>query len=149
MIGVHHEANVQSSGVCALNARPSPFPADQGAGRANATPTYDVFLCHNTRDKERLRDLNVRLRQEFGLETFFDESELIGGQIWSRHIQEALAASRSCAVCLGPGGWGPYQLDHEAEPALARAKNDPDFVVIPVLLPGMQPEQMMILEDFF
>lgn len=112
-------------------------------------PNYDVFLCHNNRDKAKLRELNERLRHEFALNTFFDESELVGGQVWTQRIERALASSKSCAICLGPNGWGPFQLDHEARPALERQRGDPAFTVIPVLLPGMQPEHMMTLADFF
>jgi hypothetical protein len=112
-------------------------------------PSYDVFLCHNSRDKSRLRELNQRLRHEFGLTTFFDESELVGGRAWTEHIQRALASSKSCAICLGSNGWGPFQLEGEARPALERQYHDQSFVVIPVLLPGMNPEHMMVLKDFF
>ena len=111
--------------------------------------TYDVFLCHNSHDKTKLRELNERLRHEFALTTFFDESELVGGQVWTQHIERALASSRSCAICLGPNGWGPFQLDREARPALERQGTEPGFTVIPVLLPGMQPGHMMTLADFF
>ncbi len=116
-------------------------------GAVSGEPLYDVFLCHNSREKERLRELNHRLRPEFGLRTFFDESELVGGRAWTEHIQRALASSKTCAVCLGPDGWGPFQLEGEAKPALERQKSDPEFAVIPVLLPGMKPEHMMVLED--
>jgi TIR domain len=115
----------------------------------NHQPVYDVFLCHNNRDKPKLRELNERLRHEFALNTFFDQSELVGGQVWAQHIELALASSRSCAICLGPNGWGPFQLENEARPALERHRTEAAFTVIPVLLPGMQPEHMMTLADFF
>ena len=115
----------------------------------NLQPVYDVFLCHNNRDKAKLQELNERLRHEFALNTFFDQSELVGGQAWAQHIEVALASSRSCAICLGPNGWGPFQLENEARPALERHRSDATFTVIPVLLPGMQPEHMLTLADFF
>jgi hypothetical protein len=110
---------------------------------------YDVFLCHNNRDKETIKVIDERLIQEFEFRTFFDESELIGGEDWDARIRASMDASRTCAIILGPTGWGPYQLDREAVPALARQKADPSFRVIPVLLPGVDQREMLRLDEFF
>src|ERR1700685_3843059 len=97
---------------------------------------YEVFLCHNSKDKEQIRRVNEQLRHQFGVQTFLDESVLVGGEQWEQTINRALAGSRTCAITLGGSGWGPYQLEHEAKPALARRASDPNFRVIPVMLPG-------------
>ena len=62
---------------------------------------FDVFLCHNDKDKPLLEDLNQRLRQEFGIRTFLDESAIVGGSEWEKVIRAALASSRTCAIILG------------------------------------------------
>ena len=97
----------------------------------NLQPKCDVFLCHNNHDKAKLRELNERLRHEFELNTFFDQSELVGAQVWAQHIELALASSRSCAICLGPSGWGPFQLENEARIALERHRTEAAFPVNP------------------
>jgi len=109
----------------------------------------DVFLCHNSQDKEAVRTINQILRQFYGLSTYLDEGSLVGGEEWERAIQAALARSRSCAVIVGPNGWGKYQLEHEVRPALRRRALEPAYRVIPVLLPGADVEALAEFGAFF
>jgi WD40 repeat protein len=109
----------------------------------------DVFLCHNSQDKEAVRNINQILRQHYGLSTYLDEGSLVGGEAWEQAIQRALARSRSCAVIVGPNGWGKYQLDHEVRPALRRRAQDPSYRVIPVLLPGVDVSALAEFGAFF
>jgi WD40 repeat protein len=110
---------------------------------------FDVFLCHNSADKEVIRAVNEILRQQYDLTTFVDESTIIGGDDWHDVVQAALARSSSCAVFLGVNGWGRYSLDGEARPALARRRGDPSFRVIPVLLPSASEVAMLELRELF
>lgn len=110
---------------------------------------YDVFLCHNTKEKPTVRVINEALRQEYGLRTFLDESTIVGGQDWENSIETAIAQSKTCAILLGINGWGPYQLIGEAKPFLERREQDPEFRVIPVLLAGAKPEELLDLREFF
>src|SRR4030095_3001192 len=115
-----------------------------------ATPSgYEVFLCHNSQDKDAVRTINEILRQEFGLSTYLDEAALVGGEAWEQGIQSALSSARACAVIVGPHGWGKYQLDHEARPAVRRRGVDSSFRVIPVLLPGVKVDVLSDFADFF
>ena len=110
---------------------------------------YDLFLCHNSQDKASVRAINEVLRQEFDLRTFLDESTLVGGEEWAAAIQGALADSAGCAVLIGENGWGQYQLDSEARPAMLRRQNDPGFRLIPVILPGAVEAAMAELPELF
>jgi WD40 repeat protein len=109
----------------------------------------DVFLCHNSQEKEAVRVINEALRQQYGLKTYLDEATLVPGAAWERAIQGALARSKSCAVIVGPCGWGKYQLDNEVRPAVRRRGTDPSFLVIPVLLPGANVQALTEFSDFF
>ena len=98
-------------------------------------PTYDVFLSHAGADKPAVEALAQKLRDEAGLRVFFDRWELVPGRPWQEALEKALAASRTCAVFLGPEGLGPW---HTAEMRVAlgqRVEKEPKRV-IPVLLPG-------------
>ena len=110
---------------------------------------YDVFLCHNSREKEAVRIINEALRQEFSLNTFLDEATFAGGEAWEQSIETALAGAKTCAVIVGPHGWGKYQLDHEVRPAVRRRNSDPAFRVVPVLLPGVNIEALCEFAEFF
>ena len=111
--------------------------------------TPDVFLCHNSKEKEAVRVINEILRQEYGLNTYLDESTLVSGEEWEAAIQGALARAKACAVIVGPNGWGKYQLDREARPAIRRHDCDAAFRVVPVLLPGASVDALTDLGDFF
>jgi WD40 repeat protein len=110
---------------------------------------YDVFLCHNSQDKPAVREINEVLRQEFDLQTFLDESTLVGGQEWAAAIANALAGSACCAVVLGERGWGEYQKTSEALPAVVRQRTDPAFRLVPVLLPGVSEAAMAEIPELF
>jgi WD40 repeat protein len=95
---------------------------------------YDVFLSHNGADKAAVQDIALRLRQA-GIEPFFDKWHLVPGEAWQEALERALDESRTCAVFLGPKGFGPWE-NVEMRAALSRRVADAEYRVIPVLLPG-------------
>src|SRR3954451_24372943 len=97
-------------------------------------PLYDVFLSHSSADKPAVEKLALKLR-EAGIEPFLDKWHLIPGDPWQEALEEALDASRTCAVFLGPKGLGAWQ-NEEMRSALETRVGDRAFRVIPVLLPG-------------
>ena len=48
-----------------------------------------VFLCHSSQDKPKVRGLYKRL-QEFGVEPWLDEENLLPGQKWELEIPKAV-----------------------------------------------------------
>lgn len=107
---------------------------------------FDVFLCHNSVDKEAVRTLNSRL-QEAGVRTWLDEEQLIPGMAWQVELEEQISAIGGAAVCVGGSGYGPWQ-SQELRAFLS------EFVergcrVIPVLLPeaGHAPELPIFLKQ--
>ena len=105
-----------------------------------ARTRYDVFLSHSSADKPAVEGIAKRLR-DHGLKVFLDKWHLIPGDPWQEALEEALAASETCAVFLGPSGISPWQ-NKEMRVALERAAKDRSARVIPVLLPGAsRPEE--------
>ena len=99
------------------------------------TRHYDVFLSHNSADKLAVQTLADRLRAA-GLAPFLDIWHLIPGTPWQEGIEEALEASATVAVFVGPSGITPWHSE-ELRAALDRAvRGRDDYRVIPVLLPG-------------
>jgi WD40 repeat protein len=105
---------------------------------ASTPRRFDVFLSYNRLDQEIVGWIAERLRQA-RLEPWFDAWCLVPGADWQRGIAEGLAASRSCAVLVGPADLGAW-ANQEVAVALDRAATDPDFRVFLVLLPGV-PER--------
>ena len=94
---------------------------------------YDVFLSHASADKPAVEALARRLRED-GIEPFLDRWHLIPGEPWQEALEDALAASRTCAVFVGKE-LGPWQ-NEEMRDALDERVRNKSFRVIPVLLPG-------------
>src|SRR5262245_34046890 len=109
---------------------------------------YHVFLSHSGADKPAVEDLALRLRQE-GVEPWLDKWHLIPGDPWMRALEDALDASDSCAVFVGPGGLGPWQ-NEEMRAAIDRRVREGRgrFRVIPVLLPGAERGERSRLPAF-
>ncbi len=58
-----------------------------------------VFLCHASTDKPKVRDLYRYLKRR-GINPWFDEEHLVGGQDWQVEIPKALATSDAIIICL-------------------------------------------------
>jgi WD40 repeat protein len=100
-----------------------------------AKPSFDIFLSHNSKDKTTVEAIAQRLEDDESLRTWLDRWNLIPGEPWQEAIEQALDASRTCAVFLGPGGLGPWE-NEEMRAALSTRVRHHEFRVIPVLLPG-------------
>lgn len=58
-----------------------------------------VFLCHSSTDKPKVRELYRYLKRR-GINPWFDEEHLVGGQDWQIEIPKALATSDAIIICL-------------------------------------------------
>jgi len=58
-----------------------------------------VFLCHASTDKPKVRELYRYLKKR-GIQPWFDEESLVGGQNWEVEIPKALATSDAIIICL-------------------------------------------------
>ena len=50
---------------------------------------FDVFLCHNSDDKDIIKLIAEKLEKE-GIKTWLDERELVGGDHWIKKLYETL-----------------------------------------------------------
>ena len=100
--------------------------------------SFHVFLSHSSDDKPAVEELARQLAKE-GIQPWLDKWHLIPGDPWQPVIEKALAESETCAVFVGPSGFGPWQ-NEEMRAAIDRRVRDTgrDFRVIPVLLPGAE-----------
>src|SRR5271166_5415685 len=105
---------------------------------------YHVFLSHSTPEKPAVEELAVRLRRK-GIEPWLDTWNLVPGEVCQPAMEAALADCASCAVFIGPSGFGVWQ-NEEMRAAIARRVNEARtvaelrdrFRVIPVLLPSAE-----------
>lgn len=103
--------------------------------QAMRSPTFDVFLCHNTRSKPTVKNIGKRLKR-LGLRPWLDEWELRPGVSWQHALEDQIATIRSAAVFISEDGMGPWQ-DRELE-AFLREFVERNCPVIPVILPPIK-----------
>jgi hypothetical protein len=97
------------------------------------TSDYDVFLCYNSRDEQRVKAIGERLK-ELGILPWLDLWEIRPGTRWQQELQKQIKSIRSAAVFIGPKGQGPWQ-EMEVEAFLSQlAKRK--CPIIPVILEG-------------
>jgi hypothetical protein len=92
---------------------------------------FDVFLCHNGRDKAEVRHVALALEAR-GVRVWIDEEQLRPGLAWQVLLEEQIGTIETAAVFVGGSGVGPWQ-DMEIRSFLS------EFVrrgcpVIPVIL---------------
>jgi hypothetical protein len=108
---------------------------------------FDVFLCHNSRDKRVVREIYTDLCRR-GLRPWLDEEELVPGRQWQEALETVIASIRSVAVLVAHDGIGPW-ADLEMRAFLEEFTRS-RVPVIPVLLPGApeRPELPIFLRSF-
>jgi len=121
------------------------MPSDTSTSRPSADAgQQELFLSYHSNDHEAV----ARVRQALGLHsisTFYDRADLTPGQPWFDELESALRHVRGVAVFIGKDGLGTVQK-REMQFALARQaieeKEGRPFPVVPVLLPGCDPEMV-------
>jgi energy-coupling factor transporter ATP-binding protein EcfA2 len=110
-------------------------------------PAFDVFLSHSSRDKPAVEALARRLENEAHLTPWLDTWHLVPGEPWQEALEQALDASRTCAVFIGPSGLSPWE-NEEMRSALHTRVTQTGFCVVPVLLPGATMPDRGLLPRF-
>jgi formylglycine-generating enzyme required for sulfatase activity len=111
------------------------------------TEQFDVFLCHNSKDKPQVKKIAEQL-QQYDLKPWLDIWELPPGRSWQRLLEKQIEQISSAAVFVGEDGFGPWQQQELY--AFLSEFVDRDCPVIPVLLPNAptKPELPVFLRQF-
>jgi hypothetical protein len=72
---------------------------------------FDVFLCHNWKEKPAVREIARRLRER-GLRPWLDERQLRPGIAWQAELEDIIADIPAAAVVVGDqlGPWQEQEL---------------------------------------
>jgi small GTP-binding protein len=110
------------------------------------TNDFDIFLCHNSNDKDQAKKIGEHLKEQ-GLLPWLDEWELRPGLPWQRLLEQQISQIKSAAVFVGKDGVGPWQ--HMELEAFLREFVDRGCPVIPVLLSNVpqEPELPIFLKN--
>jgi len=99
--------------------------------------SYDLFLSYNSADHALVEEIARKIRDEH-LEPFLDRWYLLPGARWRPRLEQILGSCKAVAVFVGPGEMGRWQ-QRQVHIALDLQSGNPNFPVIPVLLPGCEP----------
>jgi hypothetical protein len=107
---------------------------------------FEVFMCHNSDDKDAIRQLNHQL-QKSGIKTWLDEEQLPPGRLWQELLEEQIERIKTAAVFVVKSGIGPWQ-NVEIRAFLQEFANR-RCPVIPVILPDCTnvPELPLFLKQ--
>ena len=108
---------------------------------------FDVFISHNSKDKQIVRELS-KLLKCFGLRVWLDEEQLPAGRPWQREVETIIETTRFAIVLIGKDGIGPWEKP-EIRACLSQFV-DRGLPVVPVLLPGASsiPDLPLFLREF-
>ena len=108
---------------------------------------FDVFLAHNSLDKEIVRKIYQQLTDK-GVKCWLDEEQLLGGDSIQEKITQGILQSRTAVFFIGTQGSGKFQQGFELG-ALMKNFQENNVRMIPVLLPDMNklPEDYLLLSD--
>ncbi|MCC5644279.1 GUN4 domain-containing protein [Nostoc sp. CHAB 5824] len=98
---------------------------------------YDVFLCHNSKDKPEVIEIAHELTRQ-GIKPWLDKWELRPGLAWQVLLEEQIENIQSAAVFVGSSGLDPWQSQEMR--AFLNEFVERKCPVIPVLL-GNTPQQ--------
>ncbi|MCY7286335.1 MAG: TIR domain-containing protein, partial [Cyanobacteria bacterium CAN_BIN43] len=76
--------------------------------KPDASQPFDVFLCHNSVDKEQMRAIAQHLRAQ-NLTSWLDEQELAPGRAWIEILEQHLPRIKTVAIFIGAQGLGRWQ----------------------------------------
>ena len=113
----------------------------------NTRSQFDVFLAHNSLDKNQVKVIHEKLKSR-GLNSWLDDEEIPPGQPLQDVIQEAIPFAKSAAIFIGLDGLGRWQI-LELRSLISQCV-ERKIPVIPVLLPGVKqiPEELVFLKEF-
>jgi hypothetical protein len=95
---------------------------------------FDVFLSYNTKDGPVVKEIALRLRDEFGLGIWFDSWNMIPGEPLQEQIEVGLKNCEATVIFIGKAGFGKWQ-NEEMRMAVAKRVSDPSTRVFAVWLP--------------
>ncbi|MGH7492676.1 MAG: toll/interleukin-1 receptor domain-containing protein [bacterium] len=116
--------------------------SNQATAGYEGAENFDVFLCHNNKDKPAVKKIAEQLQRQ-RLKPWLDEWQARPGVSWLRLLEDHIAKVKAAAVFIGSDGLGPWQ--QQEIDALLREFVRRQCAVIPVLLENAPAEPTLPL----
>ena len=111
-----------------------------------ATRDFDIFMAHNSLDKEIIKAISEQLKAR-GLNPWLDVEQVPPGRWFQDVIQAAIPGVKSAGIFIGQSGLGRWQLV-ELKAFIEECVRR-ELPVIPVLLPAVTevPQELKFLKQ--
>ena len=108
---------------------------------------FDVFLAHNSLDKEIVTKIYQQLTDK-GVKCWLDDEQLVGGDSIQKKITQGILQSRTAVFFIGTNGFGKFQQCFELGALMENFRKN-NVRMIPVLLSGVNelPPDCLLLSD--
>jgi tetratricopeptide (TPR) repeat protein len=106
---------------------------------SDSPPSFDVFLCYNSKDKLAIRATAQQLRDR-GISYWLDEEQLPPGCNWAETQQRDMFQSKAVAIFVGKNGIKKRYQDLEIYVFLMKYARERQLRIIPVFLADAPPE---------
>ncbi|MBL8079388.1 MAG: toll/interleukin-1 receptor domain-containing protein [Anaerolineales bacterium] len=103
----------------------------------NTTRKLIPFLCHAKQDQNMVREFGNRLKIESWIDPWFDEEDLLPGQMWEESVIRAVSQSDAVIVFLSKGAVvheGFFQKELNLALDTAKEKPEGTIFIIPIRL---------------
>ncbi len=108
--------------------------------------SYDVFLSYNNKDRADVEQIARRLAAK-GLKVWYDQWELVPGELLQEGILRGVEAGNTVVVFLGPEGLGNWE-NAEMLVALDKCFRDSSRRIFLLLLPGAPNPETVHVSEF-
>jgi WD40 repeat protein len=103
---------------------------------------YDVFLSHSSQDKDSVRALAERLRSD-GLHVWFDEWEILPGDVIGTRIEKGLQESRTLVLAMSAHAFASEWVTLERHTAIFRDPTNVDRRFVPLRLDDSETSDVL------
>jgi len=106
---------------------------------------FDVFLCHNSREKPQVERIREQLREQ-GIFAWLDKYDFEPFRPWQKQLDEVMPRIKAAAIFLGASGVGPW---HNLEmQGFLQEFVERDLRMGLVILPGCPDELVQSIPRF-
>jgi len=102
-----------------------------------------VFISHASADDGFVKELRDKLEAQ-GVSVWVDSRNLRGGDKLNAEIEQAIQAATHVLAVLSPKTINSPWVRKEIQSAEQVAKTKPDYRVIPLMLPGIEPAALLL-----
>src|SRR3954447_23339315 len=126
-------------------------PGGEGGGEMSAAENKAVFLSYASQDTEAARRICEALRA-VGVEVWFDQNELVGGDAWDAKIRGQIAACALFVPVISAATQarreGYFRIEWKLAAQRTHAMADGTPFLLPIVIDGTRDTEALVPAEF-